>query len=370
MAATVRTLTHAVNLNGTTLDNVMSFRYSLGYDEMVGSANVVLAGWSVPGQIISLDDLPGTYFDDVTIVVDGTPRWSGVLLQWDLSLYPRTITMQCKGRLEFANRFKLDIEAVRKEDKGLLLEDFLGGAAATDENIVNAVLAYIGLSTNGGSIQGTGRNYGTIANQEFVWAVNETALGYIQKIDGISAGYRTFESAGGTIFRSLITSRPTAPAEMTFTEGVDIREASGSRSVQGAYNGVRIGGYSVGDFKDPRVWLEIVGNPFMDASNPRIYSYDNSMIERRAESSPGEGMSCQRMAEFWLGELNREIVNVQMTTPRSDVIGPGQIHLVQGPGGQAYRIGVGEKLWVQKVEGTLDSSGAFSQTMTYIGGGL
>jgi hypothetical protein len=365
---TVRTLQHSVTFNGSTLDNVLSFRYALGFDEPVGSAQITLGGWTSPGVLMQTSSL-GTYFDEVSIRVDNIVRWSGIFLQWDFSLFPRQVTMQCKGRLEYANRYKLPIEAVRVEDKGLLLEDFVSGDT-TDENIVSAVLSYISLSTRGGAIDGTGRIYGTIANQEFVWAVNESALSYIQKIDGVSAGYRTFESADGQIYRASVTSRPSGSPELTFTEGVDIKEASASRTVQNACNGVRIGGYSVGDYADPRVWLQIDGNDFMDASNPQIYSYDNSMIERRAEASSGTGMSCERMAEFWLGELNREVVTVQMTTPRSDLIGPAQIHLVQGPGGQAYRIGVGEPLWVQRVEGTLDASGAFSQTMTYIGGGI
>lgn len=365
---TVRTLQHQVTFNGSALDNVLSFRYALGYDEPVGSAQITLGGWTSPGVLLNASDL-GTYFDEVSISVDGQVRWSGIFLQWDFTLFPRQITMQCKGRLEHANRFKLPIEAVRVEDKGLLLEDFVGGTT-TDENIVSAVLDYINLDTRGGVIGGTGRTYGTIANQEFVWEVNESALSYIQKIDGVSAGYRTFESTDGDIFRTQISSRPSGSPDLTFTEGVDIKEASSSRTVQNSSNGVRIEGYSVGDYFDPRVWLEVDGNPFMSSSDPQIYSYSNSMIERRAESSPGQGMSCERMAEFWLGELNREVVTVQMTTPRSDLIGPAQIHLVRGPGGSAYRLGVGEPLWVQRVEGTLDQSGAFSQTMQYIGGGL
>lgn len=369
--ATVRTNTYAVNLNGVHLDNVQSFSYTLSYEDPVGKAQVKLAGWTAGHQIISLNDLPGTYFDDVTIVVNGDPRWSGVLLQWDFSLFPRTITMQCKGRLEYANRYKLPLEHVRKEDKGLLLEDFVTGTA-TDQNIVQSVLDYIGLSTNNGSIAGTGRTYGTIANQEFAWAVNETALSYIQKIDGVSAGYRTFESAGGSIFRTSVSPATAiaAGASLFFTEGEDIREASSSRTVEKAYNYVRVEGYSVGDYLEPRVWVEPGSNAFMSTANPRTFSFSSPMIERRAESSAGQGMSCESMAQYWSTELNREIVQVQMTTPRADVIGPAQIHLVQGPGGQAYRLGVGENLWVQGVTGTLDESGAFSQTMQYVGGNL
>ena len=81
-------------------------------------------------------------------------------------------------------------------------------------------------------------------------------------------------------------------------------------------------------------------------------------------------MSCERMAEYWLGELNRELVKVTMTTPRSDLIGPAQIHLVRSGSGQPDRLGVGEVLWVQGCSGRLDNSGAFSQSITYVGGGV
>jgi hypothetical protein len=100
-----------------------------------------------------------------------------------------------------------------------------------------------------------------------------------------------------------------------------------------------------------------------------VFEYNNTMLERRANSSPGAGISCEAMADYWLGELNREVVKLTMTTPRTDVIGPGQVHLVQGAGGAADRLGTGEKLWVQSIAGELATSGAISQTLGYIGGG-
>jgi len=51
------------------------------------------------------------------------------------------------------------------------------------------------------------------------------------------------------------------------------------------------------------------------------------------------------------------------------LFGPGQIHLVQGPGGTAARLGTGEKLWVQRAAGNYDQMGKFSQTLNYIAPG-
>lgn len=355
MPGTFRDLQPQVLFNGTVLEDVLSFRWSLGYDNAVGDATIVCVNKSGAG----------TYYDDVTIVVDGTSRWSGLLYQWDYSLWPRSVSMVCKGRLQLAQDFKLPDEYSR-EAKGLQLATLMGATSPTDQNIVSAVLTSIGLDTLGGVISGTGTVLGTIAPETFVWAASDSALAYIQKIDAISLGYRTFESAGGAIFRSQISSRPSGAADYTFTEGEDIMEGSSSRTVQDAYSGVRVGGYSVGDYADPRVWFQADGSDF----NSRVFDWSNEMVERRADASSGLGFSCQSEAVYWLTELNREIVKVTMRTPRSDVFGPGQIHLVQAAGGLADRLGVGEKLWVQRCDGELRPDGSFSQSLTYIGGGV
>lgn len=357
MSGIVRQLAHEVSFNGTVLANVLSYSWSLGYDLAVGEAVVRL-------PIVST---AGTYYDDVTISVNGVPRWSGVLVEWNYALYPRAVTMVCRGRLQFAQQYRLEGEV--DPDEGLALADLLGAFSGTDEQIVQAVLDRAGVSTNGGSIGGTGTVLGTVAPEEFTWREGESALDYIHRIDTISLGYRTFETAGGQIFRSQISSRPSGSPDLTFTEGVDISDGSSARTVREAHNAARVGGYAVGDFADPRVWYEVSSNPFQSESNPRVFNMTNPMIERKSEASAGQGISCEAMANYWLGELNREVVHVTMTTPRTDLIGPGQVHLVQGPGGAADRLGTGEKLWVQRNNGNLDQSGAFSQTMQYIGGG-
>jgi hypothetical protein len=343
----VRSLDCVAVAAGNALDSVASFRWSLGYDQPVGTASVVCAG-HVGG---------GTFGDDLSIVVDGDSRWSGIIYEIDYGFYPSTTTFVGRGRLQAAADYKLP-GFYSREQKGLLLQDLLGSSSGSDTAIVSAVLDRVGLS---GSISGTGTTLGTIAPESFVWAASDTALGYIQKIDSISVGYRTFESAGGSIFRTLTSSIPGSPST-TFTEGVDIVDGSSTLTVQGAYSAVRVAGYSVGDYADPRVFL---AEGSVLTGYESTYSLESEMIERRANASPGSGMSCEAVANYWLGELNRVIVKVQLKTPRSDVFGPGQSHHISS----GDRLGIDDTMWLQRVEGELTSAGTFSQTLTYIGGG-
>jgi hypothetical protein len=347
MAGIVRALDCIATAGGSGLDSLSSFRWSLGYDQPVGTASVVCAG-HVGG---------GSFGDDLSIIVEGSSRWSGIIYEIDYGFYPATTTFVGRGRLQAAADYKLP-EQFSREEKGLLLQDLLGSPTGSDQAIVSAVLDRVGLS---GTIDGTGTTLGSIAPEAFVWAASDTALGYIQKIDSISLGYRTFESAGGDIFRTQISTVP-GGASTSFTEGVDIVDGSSTLTIQGAYSAVRVAGYSVGDYADPRVFTA-VGSTI--AGYPSTYSLESEMIERRANSSPGSGQSCEAVADFWLGQLNRIIVKVQLKTPRTDVFGPAQSHHISS----GDRLGIDDTMWLQRVDGELQSTGAFSQTLTYIGGG-
>src|ERR1044072_2043328 len=105
MAGTSRALDIEVQFNGSVLTDVLSFCWSLRYDQPVGDATIICATASGAG----------TYYDDVTITIEGERRWSGVLYQWDRSLYPRSVSMVCKGRLQAAADFKLPDEYSREE---------------------------------------------------------------------------------------------------------------------------------------------------------------------------------------------------------------------------------------------------------------
>ena len=359
MPGTVRTTDLGVVIGGNTVSNAISTNISLGYDMSYGQASITVAG--PPPDM--------TYYDTVTVDVDAVGptgssahQWfSGVLVQVEYNFYPNTTTLQARGRMFFLEQFKLQGE-IDPRDNAVFLDDITGGPA-TDQVIVSTVIDTVGLSLNGGSIGGTGTVMGTVAPEEFGWKAGESALAFIQRIDSISLGYRTFESTGGSIFRSYISSVPSGGTDMTFTVGEDIVEAKNTRSVTEAINAVRVGGYAVGDYADPRVWYAEGGVDVVVGT--QVYSFNSPMIERRAEASPGQGISCEAMANYWLGELNREVIKVTMTTPRNDNIGPGQIHQLNN----ASRIGLSERLWVQRVDKTYAQSGAVSQSITYIGGG-
>ena len=345
MPVTIRTTNLDASVGGNNIANAFGARVSLGYDMSYGTASVDIAG-----------DWPGGNFgDSIDIIVMGENWFSGVLVQVDYTLYPRQITAQARGRMSALEQFRPPGE-INPREAGFLLDDLTGGPA-TDEAIVSTVLDLAGVSTNGGSIGGTGTTMGTVAPEEFAWKGKESALSYIQRIDQISLGYRTFESTGGTIFRSQVSTIPEGGSDFTFTEGEDIASATNTRSIQEAYNAVRVSGYDKGDFLDPRI--------FVAGGGDRLFELENQMIERRAESSIGEGISCEAMANYWLNELDRVLVKLRMTTPRNDNIGPGQVHNIVA----SSRLGQSGNLWVQRVDKEYASDGKISQTMTYVGAG-
>jgi len=343
MPAINRTTNLDASVGGTNLGNAFAARVSLGYDMNYGTCAVDVAG-SFPG---------GGFYDDFDIVVNGEHWFSGILTQVDYTLYPQVVTLSGRGRLWRAEQARAEGELDPKT--GLLLEELTGGPAS-DQEIVSSVLDRVGLGLAGGSIGGTGVTLGTIAPEEFAWRDTETALSYIQRIDQISLGYRTFESTGGSIFRSQISVFPDGGSDMTFTQGEDIIEAQNSRSVQEAYTAVRVTGYAVGDFLEPRVYVA--------GSGSNLFAFNSPMIERRDSGSTGSGQTCQAVANYFLDELSRVLVKMRMTTPRNDNIGPGQVHSVNSD-----RLDHGGPLWVQRVDKEYRADGAIRQTMTYIGAG-
>lgn len=340
MTVTVRETTVSVTVGGSSVDSVMSLRWSAGFDLQVGEASIVCAA-----------NPSGGYYDDVVITVNGTARWRGVLVQRDFTLFPVQVTLICRDPMYRAAQF---IPPDELED-GLLLEDITGGPD-TDQNIVAAVLGIAGVSDVGG-IGGTSTIMGTVAPEEFVWRRNETALSYISRIDAISLGYRTYFN-GSFVVRTPI-SIDAGSSSMTFTEAVNISRGQATRTILERYTAVRVGGYDVGDYADPRVWYVDGGGGEL-----RVFNFESKMIERKADATVGDGMSCESVANYWIGELNRELVKVQITTPSDAFILPGQFHTISADD----RLGTGQALWAQRVDGEVGPNGGVSQNIQYIGG--
>lgn len=368
----VRNTYLSATLAGVTLSNVISARVSLGLDLAVSEAQVVLA--SEPST--------GSYDDTVTITMgagtNNVRRFTGLLKQYERGLFPREITLVCQGNLSKAANYKPFVADSAASAQllaalqsagvnGLLIGELMGSnyTTAADEDIVFAILQRAGVSVDQSKIGGTGTDLMNLPPDATTWPFSESALSRIHTIDAASQGYRTFESINGVIYRAQIKGWPgNQTPQFTFTEGQDISRGKSTRTMLEFKNVVRVDGYNFG------AGVPAIVSVVDESGGGTEYELDYSTPLAGHVSGAGAGFATDDIANYLIAEWNRELVRVTLTTPRDDVIGPGQTHLVQGPGGTADRLHVGEPLWVQRVDIEVDSRGTFRQTMTYLGGGV
>jgi hypothetical protein len=390
----------SATLGGSALSHVLSARCSFGFDMQVSEAVVY----------VPVNPSPGTQLYDANMVLalgagtNNVTRFNGLFRRYDYTLYPRAIGLVCFGHLVRAQQYENNDEGAGSPG-GLDLIDLLGTGSGTDQAIVQAVLAKVpNLSFSNANIGGTSVVFGgqvtTLSPSPFLWrngqnpsikvdvgGKGETALDYIQRIDAVSAVYtnstspagfyRTYEQVGGTIRRALLGSRPRNTADFTFTEGVDIESGTGSREypvgnrvyVQG-YDYAGRSGHGMGPVSNIASTTIQSSNPFMPSTEKHTYTFSSPLIERGLEADAGSGISCERIANALMLDVNRETVRATFTTPRDDLIGPGNTVLVQAAGGTVDRLGIGENLWVIHVDVSVGEDGRFSQQLQCLGGGL
>jgi len=355
-------------INGAEVQNILGARVSLGFDQAVSEATVE-AGEDAGGGDDALNAPVEVYMGAGS---NNALRFRGLLKERQSNLYPRSVTFVARGMLSLAEEYVLafspgdPIVAAQIQKNlqnaglnGLPVNDIVGSSSPTDGNVVYQVLARVpDLNVDPGNIEDTG----TVVGQSSVpaipawsWKVGQTALGYVQEIDKV-ARMRTFESIGGTIYRRRITGWPGGEQEYTFTEAVDIFSGRGSRSIIGLKDAVEVQGL------DPGTGIGPVFASIPSGGGSVWEHFSSSLIER---ADPGDsltsGFTCADVATDIYAEVNRVTVRLTLTTPRDDVIGPGQTHMVRTVDGAPDRL-------VQRVDIEVNS-GAFSQTMTYIGGG-
>jgi hypothetical protein len=345
-------------------------------------------------------------YDDVVTLTMGAGsnnvlRFEGVFRKFSYAYYPRAVGLVCYGYLIRAHEYT-NVEGTI-EWLGLDLATLTGSATPTDADVVKAVLTKVGVAYTAGDIGGTGVTWASrsvLNAQTFVWragmaasifrggisGVGQTALDYIRQWDMASAVYtnatspagfyRTYETPNG-VFRSLIGGRPRNTVDLTFTEGIDIEATATSGReypkanacyVQGADFGVA--GANPVRNSAGSLFVGQQSNPFQPNTRPVPYQFSSPFIEWGLEADGGVGMNCERVANALLVDLNRETVTVAFRTPRDELIVPGMTILVQGPGGQPDRLGIGEQLWVDEVTAGVEENGSFYQDVTGTGGGL
>lgn len=328
-----------------------------------------------------------------------TPRFWGYLVEIDPTLYPRSIDLICRGPLVRAEVYECTASG------GLDLARFNGTSydGDTDENMVRNVLQEVGLTTfdytssmgappkgdptfpvaigdadplggtthpTGTPDSGTGQTLGVTNGAQFVWAEGQNAMAYIEGLDAICLGYRTYEAQAGAIVRNKIqpfagTSSPW-PA---FTEGVDILSASGQQTIVGAKNRVNVTGYNPGG---PGA---VPANFSLQQANPLLSGFvtdqiSSSLIERAMESDPGTGLSCEAVGRWDITQVNRELYKYTLTTTRDDGITPNSTIEIRPSTDplQPARLGLDGFYYVQNAQTAVDTHGAFTVTLIVLGG--
>ncbi len=381
------------------LINVLGINIVYGYDVGTASATVELS--ERPAFIPANYSVVNIYCDAGPSIAGwpgGTPtlyghplRFSGIFLRTEATLYPHIFSMVCRGNLYRADQFRQSMYAglpatlLAQHLKDLLqfsilgqrLTDLLNGASPTDQNIVLSILNTVpGLNVNAADIGGTGRIFGTVNAREFAWPPYRSALEMIQQFDQVCLGYRTYETLGGRIVRSQIFGYPNAgPAQTQFTEGLDIWEGRGTRTVEPLINAVYVEGAAVPQAGAGLIYGFIQGaNPLQPL--PVVEQFSSSWIEGPSStgdpndpsgiSSPGQPLNAIDVALWKLSERNRELVNIQFTTFRDDLLLPGITIAVNSP-----LMAVQEPVWLQRVEIRMTSNPVlFQQTLYGIGGGI
>lgn len=389
-----------VAINGSAITNMYSASWRAGFNIPYPEASVV-----VPSLPVGFDQ------NQTLQIVAGSGTNNSVVRFLGRTRDPEynldgTITLRGVGQMERAYTYENSEDPT--SSGGLTLFDLLGALTGTDSAVVQAVLTKVGISYTAANIGGTGVTFGSQADEDaFMWAAGdsptglfadqgagETALEYIARWDRVSAVhpgsfaavgstsanspgaitapvgfYRTFETLGGVIYRSLIGGRPRSVAAYTFTEGVDIRAGSIARKFPLANRFVAVG-YDYGDGEPTRFVMQS-SNPYMAPTVFRTAPpISSSMIEKTAENDAGSGMSCEKVTYAIEPDLNRIIVSGSFTTGRDDPIGPGATILVQALGGLPGRLGTGENVWVQSVSGRVDRDAGFVQELEILGGGV
>lgn len=367
MSTTIRTPSLSVALNGAPLSDVLSARVQTGFNLRVAEAQVVLT--APPSANI----MP---WDEIEITMGGTVgtaavRFTGFFISYENQLYPKETVLHCKGRLGLAE--------VLEASTNIDMSTYPGNPGHYDQVMVSTVLYICGLAgawTPSGEdslpdIGGTGQLLGhTSWDDGFEWRTGESGLSFIERLDEVCLGWRTYDTFDGTIKRTQITCIPGASASATFTEHVDIYRATEETSIIGSRNRVVINGFPGRQEQVEISHTAEAENAFLIRDGNQWYlshSLSSPMIEfqNNADKPAGYGLACEEVAHWLLDELNVYSEKVQLTTPRDDVIEPGDTIAIVSP----TRLGISSrKFWVQEVDLEIGRQGAFSQVLTCITG--
>lgn len=392
MTVTVRTVHLEVTVDGQPDPSAFAATCSFGYDQRYAEATVRRTG----GGTVEI-----AYWSQIEIRMGTTPgegaalRFAGYVIPVDNVLFPIENILVCRGRLYRA-------AFVKNNQPGGTDFGPQGPPAETqgtaDEAMVAAVLDACAVPYDPGNLAGTGKPLGSVyldlrnlqklTAGPFTWAEQQSGLAFIEQVDAVSVPddasgrFRTFESLGGEVFRIKLATLPAAAAEFAFAEGEDVLDARISRDVSGAANRVVVtGAPSPTELEAVGAGLDVQfsaqthftaatafapylppGLPAGPEGFPTVsVTFASPLIEKSEVADEGDVLACEAVAQFLLGEHNTALDTLEFSTPRDDLLGPGQTVHLHSP-----RLGLTDATrhyWLQHLEVTVDERGAFTQRL-------
>jgi hypothetical protein len=403
VSVVVRTTQLEVFVDGDYDASAYAATCSFGFDQRYAEATVRRTG----GGTVSV-----SYWSLVEIRMGTTPgegaatRFYGYVIPVDNALYPIENVLTCKGRLYRAAFARNNRPGGTDYGNPGHPSPTYGGQA--DEETVRQVLTACGVPYLDGDIEGTGKALGSayldldgierVMPGPFTWAEQQSGLDFIEQLDEVSVPddasgrYRTYERPAGQVVRTKLSGAPASAADWDFAEGEDVLEARITRDPAGAANRVVVtgaayplaltvagGGLDVQFSAQTTFTAASEFAPYLPPGLPDgpegfpciTYAFSSPLIEKStiAQTDPdgnplGDVLSCEAVAQLLLAERNCVVDTLTFSTPRDDVLAPGQaIHL------HSPRLGItdaGQHYWLQHLEVTLDERGAFTQRLTCV----
>lgn len=311
-------------------------------------------------------------------------RFRGFVWDPGHDLWPMSSTMLGRGPLILADRQKVpsdeEMDAIKNPPVSVQYEapgvDLSvnpdTNAAWCDSDMITWVLGKCGLTSRIGVIGGLPHILGSQAFDQFCWSRRESGLSFIEKLDSMGMGWRTYElppcccvDGSKTIYRTRMSMLPdVGNVRATFWEGRDLLAGSSlQRSPSMIRNVVRVEGWNPGDYPQVSVKVGVHPVPPPNVTNPLDTEYFSSSLIENTDPDPPTGVSTSEVADWLLEEKLHDWRQGTIETWRDDAIGAGQSVYVNSPrlGGRADTE-CNQAFWVQSVTIKV-SPGKFRQTL-------
>jgi hypothetical protein len=295
-------------------------------------------------------------------------RFVGTIVEFDYTHSPHQVDVICRGWLYAAQKFQIVSGSFDfandpyPQNGGVDLSN--NGNGWPDAAIVGTILQIAQVQNYFGGINGTDKLFGSVIPESCRWAEKQSALDAIDMFDAVCLGYRTYDVPNKVVRTQISAAALSLPTNgLTFTEGVDILAGTGQYSVLATQGSFVVTGGTKKAANAPYSFTLAGSNPYTQAPEQT----SSPLIEKSLAGDPGPGMSCEEVAGWRKGEMDRAVAQVQFDTPRDDYIEPGYTIRVLSD----WRLGATSELyWVQRVETTLTEESVFSQKLTCVGTAL